>query len=147
MSQLESASEHLQVIRSLMERATIYRAISAPMALIGGLLSLAGFGIAWSAQEIADDPLDPIQFLLLWLLILALTAGANIFFLWRESEQAGGNFFSPGLRLALRSLSPAFAIAGVLSLFLDQPMELVLAWISTSLAQRSSAPPASSSAT
>ena len=33
------AEEHLRVIRSLMEKATIYRAISAPTALLGGVLS------------------------------------------------------------------------------------------------------------
>jgi hypothetical protein len=34
------AEEHLRVIRSLMEKATIYRAISAPTAFVGGLASL-----------------------------------------------------------------------------------------------------------
>ena len=34
------AEEDLRVIRSLMERATVYRAISAPTALVAGLLSI-----------------------------------------------------------------------------------------------------------
>ena len=34
------AEEDLRVIRSLMERATVYRAISAPAALVAGLLSI-----------------------------------------------------------------------------------------------------------
>ena len=38
MNERTRAEEHLRVIRSLMERATIYRAISAPTALVGGLL-------------------------------------------------------------------------------------------------------------
>ena len=34
------AEEDLRVIRSLMERATVYRAISAPAALVAGFLSI-----------------------------------------------------------------------------------------------------------
>ena len=35
------AEEDLRVIRTLMERATVYRAISAPTALVGGVLSIS----------------------------------------------------------------------------------------------------------
>ena len=35
-----NAEEDLRIIRTLMERATIYRAISAPTALVGGLLAI-----------------------------------------------------------------------------------------------------------
>ena len=38
MDQRAKAEHDLRVIRSLMERATVYRAISAPTALLGGLL-------------------------------------------------------------------------------------------------------------
>ena len=34
------AEENLRVIRSLMERATVYRAIAAPAALVAGFLSI-----------------------------------------------------------------------------------------------------------
>ncbi len=36
----DTALDHLRVIRTLMERASIYRAVSAPAALIGGALAL-----------------------------------------------------------------------------------------------------------
>ncbi len=42
MATHSEAEEHLRVIRSLMERGTIYRAISAPVALAGGLCSIGG---------------------------------------------------------------------------------------------------------
>ena len=47
------AEEHLRAIRLLMERATIYRAISAPTALVGGLLSvgLAAAMLVWQAGD------------------------------------------------------------------------------------------------
>ena len=45
MNEQERAEEHLRTIRRLMERATIYRAISAPTALVGGLLSLVASAV------------------------------------------------------------------------------------------------------
>ncbi len=35
------AADHLKTIRALMERATVYRAISAPTAFAGGVLTLS----------------------------------------------------------------------------------------------------------
>ncbi|MFL2480182.1 MAG: hypothetical protein ACJ0K4_11600 [Verrucomicrobiales bacterium] len=44
MKDSDHAVEHLKVIRGMMEKATIYRAISAPAAIFGGLLAmLVGF--------------------------------------------------------------------------------------------------------
>ena len=40
MNEQSRAEEDLRVIRTLMERAATYRAISAPTALVGGILSI-----------------------------------------------------------------------------------------------------------
>ena len=40
MNEPARAEAHLRVIRSLMERATVYRAISTPTALVGCVLAL-----------------------------------------------------------------------------------------------------------
>ncbi len=40
MQTATEAEEHLRVIRSLMEKATIYRAVSAPTALAAGMAAL-----------------------------------------------------------------------------------------------------------
>jgi hypothetical protein len=45
------AEEDLRVIRSLMERATIYRAISAPTALVAGSLSVFVAGAIFLNNE------------------------------------------------------------------------------------------------
>jgi len=42
MQTATEAEEHLRVIRSLMEKATIYRAVSAPTALAGAIARLSG---------------------------------------------------------------------------------------------------------
>ena len=51
MDERKRAEEHLRVIRSLMERATIYRAISAPTALVGSILALALSATVWVREH------------------------------------------------------------------------------------------------
>src|SRR5476649_199874 len=130
MTESDYALRHLRVIRSLMERATLYRSISAPTALVGGLLSLGGFATAYYAKHHRHDPLSPTEFLMVWLVILALTCLTNVFFLSRGSAQRGDPFFSSGMKCALMSLAPAFFSAGVLTaLLMRRPIDLALVWI------------------
>jgi hypothetical protein len=130
MTDSEYASQQLRVIRSLMERATIYRAISAPTALAGGLLSLGGFATAYYAKHERHQPLSSREFLIVWLVILALTALTNFIFLWRGSVQRGEPFFSRGMRISLCSLAPAFVAAGVLTFLMHHPIQLAMVWLS-----------------
>ena len=51
MDERQRAEEHLRVIRTLMERATIYRAISAPTALAGGLIALGLTSAIWARER------------------------------------------------------------------------------------------------
>lgn len=123
------ASRQLRVIRSLMERATIYRSISAPTALVGGLLSFGGFATAYYAKHHRDHPLSPTEFLIVWLVILALTCFANVIFLSRGSAQRREPFFSAGMKCALMSVLPAFFAAAVLTFVLHRPIQLAMVWI------------------
>ena len=129
MTDFDSASSQLRVIRTLMERATIYRSLSAPTALVGGLLSLGGFATAYYAKHHRHHPLTPTDFLIVWLVILALTCFANTIFLARGAAHRGDSFFSPGMKCALTSLAPAFISAGVLTCLLHRPIDLALLWI------------------
>jgi hypothetical protein len=130
MTDSDSASRQLRVIRSLMERATIYRSISAPTALVGGLLSLGGFATAYYAKHHRHHPLSPTEFLIVWLVILALTCFTNGIFLSRGSVRRGETFFSPGMKCALTSVAPAFFAAAVLTpLMFRHPIHLALLWI------------------
>lgn len=129
MTDSDYASRQLRVIRSLMERATIYRSLSAPTALVGGLLSFGGFATAYYAEVYRQQPLSPRAFLIVWLVILALTCFSNAVFLWRGSVQRGEPFFSPGMKSALLSLAPAFISAGLLSIVIHRPIHLAMLWI------------------
>jgi hypothetical protein len=129
MNEFDAAGEHLRVIRSLMERSTLYRSISAPTALIGGLLSLGGFATAYYAKHDRHQVLTARQFLVVWLVILVLTALSNVIFLWRGAAMRRESFFSAGMKCALSSLAPAFLTAGVLTFVIHRPIQLCILWI------------------
>src|SRR6478672_4915551 len=104
-----NAEEDLRVIRSLMERATVYRAISAPSALVAGLLSAAAAGFVYynnTIQMVLGRLVRPRELVGTWLVVLVLAAAANAWFLSSEASRAGRAFFSSGMRLALRAIVP-----------------------------------------
>src|SRR5207244_3046337 len=81
------AEEHLRIIRTLMERATIYRAISAPTALAGGVIAITLAAFIWLREhhwaEKAPEVMRHIStrgFASLWLCALAILLALNTFF-------------------------------------------------------------------
>ena len=127
------AEEHLRVIRSLMEKATIYRAISAPTALVGGVLSLVVGGLLhWLSDRPGVPEAQAVQFFLGgWLGVLASTAVANTWFLWRDALRRGEDFISPGMRKALWALFPPLLSGAAFTaiLGLDQFHSLPPIWM------------------
>ena len=117
------AEEHLRVIRSLMEKATIYRAISAEAAAIGGVLAIVGsFSMGnWMSTFSFGDDIAVFKgpnrwvFFATWTIVLLLASCANLYVLRRAALQRGEPFVSPGMKLALRSLLPSFCVAGALT--------------------------------
>lgn len=132
MSHQAEAEENLRVIRSLMEKATIYRAISAPGAMVAGLgaLALAFCGV-WLSDPAEIKGLFPyFRFVWPWLALFALTSGVNLALLAREAERRGEPFVSPGMRLALRAMLPALVGGGVSTLpFSARPEWLATFWV------------------
>lgn len=112
MSQRSEAEEHLRVIRSLMEKATIYRAISAPAALIGGLIGVAGtvaLCVTFPTSQSGDS--SDLCFRIVWLTAMVLAAISNLFFLWGAANGRGEALFSAGMRLALIAMAPGLICA------------------------------------
>jgi len=111
--QRSEAEEHLRVIRSLMEKATLYRAISAPTALLGGVLCLVVGGLLagpwWERAEAPDWFFWP------WFLVFLVTAAANAKFIYQEARRRGERFISPGMKMAFKALAPSHAVAGFAS--------------------------------
>jgi hypothetical protein len=124
------AEEDLRVIRSLMERATVYRAISAPAALVAGLLSI------FAAGAIHRQPVHGRVFAAVWLIVLALAVVTNAFFIWREARNDGRPFISSGMKLAFRAIAPNLLIPAAMTVWFfttgykgAAEQELVVVWI------------------
>ncbi len=127
------AEEHLRIIRSLMERATIYRAISAPSALVGGMLAVVAaiVSIVLPGEYISRAGWH-LNFAGVWLVVLFLSTAANLHFLRRDANRRNETFMSPGMRLALVSLLPSFVAAGVFTFvmsLLEVDVVLVCFWL------------------
>jgi hypothetical protein len=122
----ETALDHLRVIRTLMDRANIYRAVSASAALVGGLLSLAlavyGFrnndfftnGGALAAKSAFREK----EFLFSWIGVLVVTSVVNIVLLMRGAHDKGQPAVTDGLKMALRALGPPMLCGGIMGSYL-----------------------------
>jgi len=124
MPQSSDAEDHLRIIRSLMEKATIYRAVSAQAALIGGVLAAVAGGflagrndpfVKALASTMLSANAEVYGFQLKWIAVLALCLAANLFFLYREAERRGEPFVSPGMRTALLAMVPSLFTGAVVT--------------------------------
>lgn len=132
------ATEQLRTIRSLMERATVYRAISAPAALVAGVLSV---GLSWwqgwvmghrglgCGGELASE-----RFTKEWMLVLLVVSLLNVGMLWRSARGRGEPFVSAGMKLALGALVPPLVAGFVLGLLAAEaapldPVQVSSFWI------------------
>ncbi|HEY1052675.1 MAG TPA: hypothetical protein VGE39_23050 [Prosthecobacter sp.] len=134
MSTTEAAVENLRIIRSLMEKAHIYRAVSAPAALTGGVLALVAsvwpvqHGLAHQGAAVMCEPC----FLQMWLAILAVASVLNVVLLAREARRRNQAFVSAGMRMALKAFVPPMLVGGVVGIglivFLHQLVMAALVW-------------------
>ena len=132
MSIRTEAEENLRIIRSLMEKATVYRAISAGGALIGGICAVAAAcGGRWLAHPWVSDPHPAFPFLAPWLAVLLIATVANFILLARGANNRGEPFLSPGMRLALRAMLPGLLGGGVVTalIFSCGPALVASLWV------------------
>ncbi|MBK1883872.1 hypothetical protein JIN85_15750 [Luteolibacter pohnpeiensis] len=108
MTTREEAAEQLKIIRTMMERATIFRALSGETALIGGAAALAA---AWFSEGKIGW-----SWAVWWLGGLALVMIFNIVQVNRTSTAHGKPFWSSGLKLALKGAIPPIVSGGFLGL-------------------------------
>lgn len=108
MTTHEEAAEQLRVIRTMMERATIFRALSGEAALVGGAMSVAAgwlsegkIGMKWGG---------------VWLVGLAVVIIFATWQLLRLSREGDRPVWSHGLKVALRGALPPLIAGGFLGL-------------------------------
>ena len=115
MHPAERAETHLRAIRALMERATLYRALAAPTALVGGTLATLTGGVMWW-WWLHRGGLGPRRFVAIWMLVCAATCAAQLLFLRFNAERSGEPLFSTRFRTAARDMLPAFLAAAAFTL-------------------------------
>ena len=98
-----------------MERGTIYRALSAPAALVGGVLSLAAAGLML-LMERRSGSISSNAFTGIWAVVFVITAATSLYLIKRDADRRGEPFLNHGARSALRAMLPALLVAAVLTL-------------------------------
>lgn len=107
------AVEHLQTIRTLMERSAIYRRALAPIMLFVGALGLAG-GVAGVALRVESMH----AFGLFWLGIAAAAVIGAFLLARRQALKERETFWSPPTRRVAQALLPALFCGLCMSLVL-----------------------------
>src|SRR5678809_282887 len=107
------AAEHLQVIRTLMERSAVYRRALAPIMTFNGVLGVAAGVIGWAAKINS-----PQGFIAYWAGVGLSALGGSFLLVRRQALKESEPFWSPPTRRIAQALLPALfvgSIAGILA--------------------------------
>ncbi len=124
------ASEHLQTIRTLMERSALYRRALAPLMLGTGLLGLAAAVVPQFVAVRSNR-----AFAIYWMAVGVIALITTLLLVrrqaWREQEQ----FWSPPTRRVTEALTPPFIGGFAVAVFLITYSHVFqsLAWVAASL--------------
>src|SRR5881392_2964460 len=105
------AAEHLQVIRTLMERSAVYRRALAPVMILNGALGVIG-SMAGLAVEIDS----PRSFIVFWVCVAVLGLAGSFFLVRRQALKASEPFWSPPTRRITQALLPPLVAGGIVTL-------------------------------
>ena len=114
MSDSAAAAEHLKVIRGMMERATVYRAVSAPAAIFGGVLAVLTGGYFIFLESDGEEVSGKL-FFMVWVGVLILVDIFNTFLLWKRANAADEPLFSAGMKHVCLVFGPTMVAGGILS--------------------------------
>ena len=98
------AAEHLQVIRTLMERSALYRRALAPVMIFNGVVGLAAAALGW-ALEIGS----PRAFVLFWAGVSVVALAGSFLLVRRQALKESEPFWSPPTRRITQALLPPLA--------------------------------------
>ena len=104
------AMEHLQVIRTLMERSAVYRRALAPIMTFNGVVGLVGAIAGW-ALKIGS----PRGFIVYWACFCGVAMAGSFLLVRRQALKDSEPFWSPPTRRVTQAFSPPFAAAVIIS--------------------------------
>jgi hypothetical protein len=108
------AEENLETIRTLMERASVYRHALAPVSIIVGIMGFAAAALAQALDWIGQD-----YFAGYWISVAVITGGVALILIRRQAVKAGEDFWSPPTRRIVQAMMPLLVVGiglGVLEL-------------------------------
>jgi len=103
LMQNDWATENLQTIRNLMERAALYRRAMAPMMIAVGVTGIAAAGLAWILKLEDDRVYVPF-----WMVVAAISMAEAFYFARREALRQKEPLWSPPMRRVIQAMQPAF---------------------------------------
>jgi hypothetical protein len=105
------AEENLQVIRTIMERAALYRRTLAPTMLTTGLIGLAAAGVGRGAGFYS-----PLGFLAVWIVAALAAATGSFLIMRRQAVSAREPFFTTPTRRVVGAMHPPLSAGPLLTL-------------------------------
>jgi hypothetical protein len=98
------AAEHLQVIRTLMERAALYRRALAPIMIFNGVVGLAAAALGWGLKIGS-----PRAFILFWAGVSVVALAGSFLLVRRQALKESEPFWSPPTRRVTQAFLPPLA--------------------------------------
>jgi hypothetical protein len=121
------ATEHLQVIRTLMERSAVYRRALAPVMTYNGAVGTVAALVGWSCK--IDSPRG---FIVFWGCVAVVALVGSFLLVRRQALKAGEAFWSPPTRRVTQAMLPGLTggmIIGALTFFAaTQPGIIANVW-------------------
>jgi len=102
------AAEHLQVIRTLMERSAVYRRALAPIMIFNGAVGTAAAVTGWCLKIET-----PRHFILYWSAVGLLAVAGSFLLVRRQALKESEAFWSPPTRRITQALLPPL-VAGLI---------------------------------
>ena len=107
----QRAAEHLQVIRTLMERSALYRRALAPIMIFAGVLGVAAALAGWRLGIVS-----PAAFIAYWYGVAAVVLTGAFLLVRRQAWRQSEPFWSPLTRRVALALLPSLTTGFVLGL-------------------------------
>ena len=104
------AAEHLQVIRTLMERSALYRRALAPIMSFNGVVGLAAAALGWGLKVGS-----PRAFILFWAAVSVVAICGSLLLVRRQALRESEPFWSPPTRRVTQALLPPLAAGLMIS--------------------------------
>ncbi len=105
------AEENLNTIRTLMERASVYRRALAPISILAGILGILAAGLTQVAGWTGKD-----HFAVYWMSVAAITGAVVLMLMYRQAIKAGERFWSPPTRRVAQAMLPLLVAGFILGI-------------------------------